>query len=208
VAVPKGDVPLGNSVEVTLTLAPGKLVDLSSVQRSAGNVVFQSGRPATILRDDGITKTIAVVPAQLGPVDLEIAAAYSDNAVAMHTIRLNVVPSANGLKQFVINGGNIALPLVLEDLEENRQSRINPYVTYRSLDYPIGLSSCEHIKFSIEQSNAVGGPIVEIGRDCMVHALREGKGYLVGDFEGLKDRMLVTVYTKENAPPEFRRARP
>ena len=115
VKAPEGEVPLGNPLEITISFAPGRLADLSSGQRSFGNSVYQSSGPARVVREAGNTKTIVVVPAQLRPVDLDIAAAYADNAVATQTVQLDVVPSAEGLKSFVIDGGNTAMPLVLED---------------------------------------------------------------------------------------------
>ena len=208
VQAPAEDVPLGNPVDITVTFAPGNVVDLRTGQSSLGQGVYQGGGLARIVRDEGYKKTIEIIPAQLGPVDLYVAAAYSDNAVATQTIRLNVVPSAKGLKSFVIDGGNIGVPLVLEDKKEDRQVRIFPSVFYSGLEYPISLNGCEQIKFSVEQPDDEGDPIVEIDKNCMVHALREGKAYIVGDFAGKKDRLSVTVFSKEDAPSWYRRAIP
>ena len=208
VKAPEGSVPMGNPVQITLYFAPGTLVGLFSVQHSMKNIVFQGGRYPKIVSDEGNTKIVEVLPAQLGPVDIEFDATYSDNAVARQTIRLNVVPSATGLKNFALNSGYIGSTLVLEDKAEDREMRIVPSVRYQSLEYPIHIYGCEQIKFSIEQPNDESEPIIEFDKNCMVHALHEGKAYLVGDFDGVKNRILIRVYSKEDSPPWFRRAIP
>jgi hypothetical protein len=165
VKAPEGDVPLGNPVEIALTFARGELADLSTVQRRLGHAVYQGSGQAKIVRDEGNTKTIEIIPEQLGPVDLDISATYSDNAVATQTIRLNVVPSAKGLKKFFIDGGTTVMALVAEDTKEDSQMRLNPYVTYEELENGIDIHTCEQIKFSVEQPDDEGAPVVDIDKD-------------------------------------------
>ena len=208
VEAPEGDVPLGSPVEINLTFAGGKVADLRTGQNSLGQGANQGDGLARIVRDEGYTKTIEIIPALLGPVDLWVSAAYSDNAVAAQTIRLNVVPSAKGLKRFVIDGGNTVMPLVVDDTLEDSQMRINPYVAYNGLEYPININDCGSIKFVIEQPDDEGNPVVEVGKTCVVHALREGVAYIIGDFAGVTDKLKVAVYSKEDAPPGYRRGSP
>lgn len=208
VKAPEGVVPLGNPVDIAITLAPGQLAGLFTVQRRLAGPVYQGSGQAKIVRDEGNAKTIEVIPAQLGPIDLDVSATYSDNAVATKTIRLNVVPSAKGLKKFYIDGGTTAMALVVDDTKEDSQMRLNPYVTYARFQYPIDIGTCEQIKISVEQPDDEGDPIVDVDKDCIVHAHREGKAYVVGDFDGVKDRVLVTVYNKEDAPLGYRRGTP
>lgn len=40
--------------------------------------------------------------------------------------------------------------------------------------------------------------------DGTVHALREGTAVLVGDFDGVIDRIQVIVYSKQDAPEGYR----
>jgi hypothetical protein len=201
VKAPEGDVPLGNPVEIELTFAPGKLAYLSTGQFHLGLAVNQGSGPAKIVRDEGNKKTIEIVPAQLGSVDLEITATYSDNALAGQTIHLNVVPSAKHLKRFQVFGGGETAALILEDAELGHM-RLNPYVTYENFDYPIGIDipDCEQIKFSVEQpDDEAGYPAVEMDKGCLVRALREGKAVIVGNFDGIIGRVKITVYSKEDA---------
>jgi hypothetical protein len=208
VQAPEGDVPLGNPIEINLTFADGKVADLRTGQNSSGQGFGQGDGLAKIVRDEGYTKTIEIIPALLGPVDLWVSAAYSDNAVAAQTIRLNVVPSAKGLKRFVIGGGNTVIPLVVSDTLEDGQMRINPYVTYDGLEHPIDINDCGLIKFALDQPDDEGHPVVEVGKNCVVHALREGVAYIIGDFAGVTDKLKVAVYSKEDAPPGYRRGTP
>jgi hypothetical protein len=202
---PEGDVPLGNPVELTVTLAPGELLgELEVVQSStAGFSPSQGGGPARIVREDGLTKTIQIVPAQIGPLDVLIFAVYADRAFARQIVHLNVVACAKGLKRFYLNQGFPALPLVLEDKEEDRQSWLSPEVEYKDLKYPIYLNDSSQIKLSVQQDEA--NPVIRVDKNGMVHALRKGKAVIVGDFDGVIDRIAVSVYTKEGAPAGYRR---
>ena len=208
VQAPEGDVPLGSPLEINLMFAGGKLADLRTGQYSSDQGSIQGDTLARVVRDEGYTKTIEVIPALLGPVNLWVSAAYSDNAVAAQTIRINVVPSAKGLKRFVVNGGNTVMPLVVGDTLEDSQMRVNPYVTYEGLEYPIVINDCGLIKFALDQRDDEGNPVAEIGKNCIVHALREGVAYITGDFAGVTDKLKVAVYSKEDAPPGYRRGTP
>jgi hypothetical protein len=200
VKAPEGEVPLGNPVEITLTLAPGQLAGIFTVQRRLAGPVYHGSGQAKIVRDEGNAKTIEIIPAQLGSIDLDVTATYSDNAVATQTIHLNVVPSAKGLKKFFIDGGTTVMSIAVEDTKEGGQTRLNPSVTYGGLEDLIHIGTCEQIKISVEQPGDEGDPIVDVDKNCIVHAHREGKAYVVGDFDGVKDRVLVTVYSKEDSP--------
>lgn len=46
--------------------------------------------------------------------------------------------------------------------------------------------------------------MISVDNNGTVHALREGKAILVGDFDGVIDRIQVTVYNKEDAPEGYR----
>jgi hypothetical protein len=213
VSAPEGDAPLGSPVDIDVTFAPGQIADMHVAQFKPHGIVRggieQSQDTFKIVREEGQTKTIEVVPMQLGSIDLYIGAVYADNASAQQTIKLNVVPSAKGLKKFSLNGwsdskGWGVAVLVLEDEEKDRQLWLNPVVSYEKVKFPIRLNDSTQIKLSVEQNE--DDPVIRVDPNGLVHALREGKAVIVGDFDGVIDRVKVTVYSKDDAPAGYRRA--
>lgn len=156
------------------------------------------------ISDERNTKVIEIVPAELGAVDLQVDVMYADNAYVLQTLHLNVLPSAKGLKAFGL--GPDEMPLVLEDKEEDRQEWLMPLLEYEALKYEIHLWDTSLIPITVEQPN--DDPVICVDKNGLVHALREGKAVIVGDMDGFKSRVKVTVYTKENAPSGYRRVEP
>jgi hypothetical protein len=64
------------------------------------------------------------------------------------------------------------------------------------------LDDLSQIKFSAEQDE--DNPVIRVDGNGTVHALREGKAVLVGGFDGVVDRIQVTVYSKEDTPVGYR----
>ena len=193
VTAPEGDAPLGNPVHLTVTLAPGKRSAPLAYVQSSQSKDFD-GDMATIVQDDGVTKTIEIVPLKLGPVDVVIQTVYSDNAVVQQTVHLNVIPSATGLKKFVLNQGFSAMGMVLDAEEADRQRWLFPMVTYDGVKFPIYLDDSSQIKLSVEQD--MGSPVISVDKNGTVHALHEGKAVLIGEFAGRTDKIQVTVKAK------------
>jgi hypothetical protein len=206
VKLPEVDVPMGNAIDLTLTFATGTLIrsSLGVMQSSKSGAQSQGSGPANIVQEDGTTKTIEITPVQIGPVDVGISAVYSDNAFVRQTIHLNVVASAKGLRSFSLDQGTHFIALVLEDEARDRQQILRPMVTYEGVKFPIYLDDSSQIQLSVEQDE--GNPVIRVDRDGTVHALREGTAVLVGNFDGVIDRIQVTVYGKENAPEGYRSA--
>ena len=203
VNMPNGNISLGNPIDLTLSLAPGKLIGTLTVMQSglSGELDEGSG-PAKTVKEDDPTKTIEVVPVQLGPLSVMIQAVYSDNTVVRQTVHLNVEPSAKGLKKFSLDQGSHVMALVLEDEEKDSQQLLKPMVWYKDVDFPIFLDDSSQINLSVEQDD--GDPAIRVDKNGMVHALREGKAVLVGNFDGVQDRIQVTVFNKEDAPVGYR----
>ena len=210
VSAPEGDVPLGSPVDIDVNFAPGQIADMHVAQfKPHGAVrggIDQSVDIFKIVREEGQTKTIEVVPMQLGSVNLYIGAVYADNASAQQTIKLNVVPSSKGLKKNSLNGwsdakGWGAMVLVLEDEEKDRQLWLTPVVTYKNVKFPILLDDLTTTKLSVGQDE--DDPVIRVDPNGLVHALREGKAVIVGDFDGVIDRVKVTVYDKDDAPDGY-----
>jgi pimeloyl-ACP methyl ester carboxylesterase len=204
VNAPEGDVPMGIPIDLRLTFAPGTLVGgtLSVVQNSKSGSQSQGSGLAKIVLEEGSTKTIQITPVQIGPVDVEIDVVYSDNSFVRQSAHLNVVPSAKGLTKFSLDQGTHFMALVLEDEEKDRQQLLRPMVTYEGVKFPIYLDDSSQIKLSVEEDE--GNPVARVDGDGTVHALREGTAVVVGDFDGVIDRIQVTVYSKEDAPVGYR----
>jgi pimeloyl-ACP methyl ester carboxylesterase len=192
VKAPDGDIPLGNPVQLTISLAPGKISAPLAYVQSTQSKDFDGGL-ARIVQEDAFQKTIEIVPLKLGPVDVLIQTVYSDNALVRQTTRLNVVPSSTGLKTFRLNQGFSAMRLVLDDDQTDRQKWLFPMVTYEGLKFPIYLDDSSQVKLSIEQNE--GNPVISVDKNGMVHAIREGTAVLLGEFAGVTDKIQVSVET-------------
>jgi hypothetical protein len=194
VKAPVGAVPLGNPVHLTVTLAPGKLSAPLAYVQSSQSKDFDSDL-AKIVQDNGLTKTIEIIPLKLGPVDVLIQTVYSDNVVVQQTVHLKVVPSAADLKKFVLNQGFSAMGMVIDGEETDQQRWLSPMVTYRGVKFPIYLDDSSQIKLSVEQDE--GNPVISVDKNGTVHALREGTAVLIGEYAGMTDKIQVNVNTKE-----------
>ncbi len=205
VSSPQGDVPLGSPVDIDVRFAPGQIADMHVAQFKPHGAdrggIDQSQDTFKIVREEGQTKTLEVVPMQLGSINLYIGAVYADNASAQQTITLNVVPSSKDLKKFSIDGGSPADVIVMGDEERDRQKGLRPIVTYKDVQYPIHLDDLTMIKLSVEQDE--NDPVLRVDPNGMVHALREGTAIIVGNFDGAIDRLKVTVYDKDDAPAGY-----
>jgi hypothetical protein len=195
VKAPTDTVPLANPLDLTLTLAPGTIVGgIDVLQRNNSGPFSEGSGPAKLVSKDGTTLTIEVTPVQVGSVDFEIAAVYSDNAFASQTVRLHVVPSAKGLKQFWLFGGGKVMPLVVHGLEVEKQMWLRPMAFYEQLKYPIHLDGCSEINLTVQQDQA--NPVISVEKNGLVHALHTGKALIDGDFDGVKDEVQVIVEAK------------
>jgi len=200
---------LAQPVQVGVEIQGGDIALILVIQRnrfgSLGNesngVLVGSGE-AKIIQDNGIEKTIEIVPLQLGTVNCEIQVFFADGGVAKKIFTLHVVPSSRGVTKFNLNTGYRRMFLILEDEEEDRRKLLDPEVKYSFLDDPIRLMNLTEMKFSVEQSEFE--PVVRVDANGWVHALRPGKAVLVGDFDGVIDKIPITVYTKEDVPQDYR----
>lgn len=205
VEAPHEDVPLGNPVELTVTLAPGKIIAFGVLQRDHTGPLAQADGEFKVLRTEASTKTIEIVPMQIGSLDVEIGAVYSDNAYVRQVAHLHVIPCSKRLRGFWINGRARTMSLVFDDSEYDH-SLLQPGVEYEGIKFPIGLGDCADFKLSVIPIDEVS-PAVTTDKFCVVRAIHPGKAYVVGDFDGVKDRVLVTVYDKDNAPYAYQELR-
>jgi pimeloyl-ACP methyl ester carboxylesterase len=208
--IPDHSVELAQAIDIPVTFSANDVVSITAEQSEAMHSLTNQSDgmsvgsgTAKIVRDDGLIKTIEVMPLQIGIVNLTITAVFADGGTSTQNYRLNVAPSSKGLKSFSINHGSRSLAIVLEDKDEDRQWWLEPEVIYRQLDYPVYLTNSDQIRFSVEQSES--DPLIRLDPHGMVHGLRPGKARIIADFDGMQDSVVVTVYAKESAPVGYRR---
>ena len=160
-------------------------------------------RDASVVRDDVDVKVIQITPLQLGTIDVDVTVSFQDGGVAQKNLQVHVVPNAKGVKHFYINHGSHTLGLVLEDKAEDRQSWLEPEVSYDWLEYPIYIKDSTGLRFTVEQP--ADNPIIRLDADGMIHALRIGQAKIIADFDGVQDSVVVDVYSKNDAPIGYRR---
>jgi pimeloyl-ACP methyl ester carboxylesterase len=201
VSTPSLEVPLGSPFEATVAVAPGEL--FSPIMLSQQGKWERSGGVAKIVREEGNARIVEVVPVELGAVDVRVSVLYKDNALAAQTLHLNVVPSAKGLKKFRLGVGK-ELDLVLE--AAGRQTPLQPEVSYEGIASNIYLHGIDQITVTVDQPE--DNPVVRVDANGWVHGLRPGTAIIAADFAGVKDQVTVNVYTKENAPMNYRQIHP
>ena len=69
------------------------------------------------------------------------------------------------------------------------------------MKFPILLDDLTTTKLSVEQNE--DDPVIRVDPNGLVHALREGTAVIVGNFDGVIDRVKVTVYDKDDAPAGY-----
>lgn len=211
--IPDHPVELGQPLRITLNLTDPHVIGIAEEQ-GEGDHTFSNissgfavgSGDARIVSDTGLAKTMEVIPLGVGKLTFGIMVFFADGGIAQKSYTLEVAPSSKGLKNFFLNHGSRGLAIVLEDKPEDRQSWLSPEVSYRQLEYPIYLEDSSQIKFTVQQ--AADKPVILLDPNGMVHGLRPGKATIIGDFDGVKDELVVTVYTKESAPAGYRRIRP
>lgn len=209
------NVPVATPLHLTLTMAPGKLVNfnltgpnyvgpiyVTEFGPSGEAVVGQGTGPAKIVSDDGTTKVIEVMPAQIGRVTFRISALYSDNADVTQTVQVNVYPVAKSLKSFSLGVGkrlNLAL-----DGEKHGEKWLRPSLLYPGL--VVDPDDAEAIKLTVDQPE--DDPVIRLEKTGLIHPLRPGKATIIGDIEGVQDRVEVTVYATKDEVPKLVRTTP
>jgi hypothetical protein len=192
----EGDVPLGSPVRLVLNISPGK-VNTILYGELAGSEELDAGDRgiARVVLDNGTTKTIEITPLQLGALDVSVIAVYADNSTGEQTVRLNVVPSAKGLKRFDLDQGFHAITLKLNEDVNDGQRWLVPMLAYAGVKYPIRLQDSSQINFSILQDST--NPAISLDSNGLIHALHPGKAIITGDFAGMKDELRVVVESEQ-----------
>lgn len=191
-SAPNGNAPLGNPIRLHLDLSPGKVNTILYREIGKdGGIDTADGAVAKVVENGDTDKTIEVIPLQLGQVTISVTAVYFDNSTAEQSVELNVVPSADGLKQFTVDQGFQNVELLLNGNEADRIHWLMPSVTYARVKYPIQLSDSEQLSFTVDQST--NNPVIELDRDGRIRALRVGEATITAEFAGARDQTRVRV---------------
>lgn len=208
VAAPQHAVGLGQPLRITIrstgpAIAAVNVVEFRPESRREIPSDWVNGGHARIVREEGNSDELELVPLDLGRLGVRVQAVFADGGFAQRDFELEVVPTQRNLERFDLDKGFHSMALVLEDRDEDRQAFLAPVVKYDSLARPIYLSSSEQLNLTIEQPE--DDPVIQVDPNGLVHALRPGKALITGDFDGVQDSIEVEVYTKDDAPAGYRR---
>jgi hypothetical protein len=198
IAPPVHTVELARPLRLKLTFTTAG-VSMIAVMQSDGDslltnqsagVEIGSGE-AKIVEDHGLTKTIEVIPLEVGTLQLTVMASFADGGLSKKTLDLHVEPGSMGVKSFHLDQGFSVIPLALEGNPEFRQHWMYPEVEYEQLDFPIKLKDSSAVTMVVEQPK--DNPVIRVDSNGMVHGLRPGKARITGHFAGLEDTVVVDV---------------
>ncbi|MGB6690086.1 MAG: hypothetical protein WBE76_19790 [Terracidiphilus sp.] len=207
-SIPDRPVGLGQPVRIPLHLAGPSVVDIAvdqsgvsgSLRNESKGVPVGSGRAKILSQDDGTT-TIEVTPLALGSLTLRVSVLFADGGLATRDLRLNVVPSAQGLASFDLNKGFKVLALVLDDREQDRQAYLFPEVQFKRLRDPVYLDDSSQLHLAVDQPE--DDAVIRVDPNGLVHAVRPGTAIINGNFDGVRDSIKVIVLSQEDAPPGY-----
>ena len=130
-------------------------------------------------------------------------AVFSDGKVAEQEIKLNVTPSAKGLKKFCLNQG---FPVVAVSLgfptEHPGTAWLMPEVYFDQLDYPIHIQDSSLLDLTAEQPE--DHPVIRVDPNGLIQGLRPGRAKISGNFDGIRDSVIVIVHAKGTSPVGIR----
>jgi hypothetical protein len=211
--MPDGPVELAQLTEVPLHFTRTDIVSLS-VEQSDGSSVYdnlpaddhnENDRVGTgtlkVVRSNGRTKVVEIVPLQVGSISFEFTAVFADGGFAREKYSVNVAPASKGLKKFFLNSALPSLLIVLEPDDTDPHQELVPQLWYDGLEYPLTLKTCEGIRLTVEQPD--DNPIVRVDGDGTVHGLRPGKAVITGDLDGVQDHVTVQVDDKDHTPAGY-----
>jgi hypothetical protein len=198
-SLPERPVELAQPVRIPLKLrGPG--VSAIYVTQDDGNKILTNRQretdigngPAKVVAEDEAGKTIEITPLQVGDLRLEVTVEFSDGAEETQTYTIKVGPTSTGLKNFTLHQGLNMLTLDHVKGSEMNVRFLDPEAYYEGLDYPIYLPrNLSAVQITIEHPK--GDPRITIDGDGNIHAIRKGKATIIGEFGGMKDRVVAIV---------------
>jgi hypothetical protein len=205
-APPSKGVPVAIPFPLTVTIPnSGPRLRLEVIEKGPmGEEIVKGSGQAKVIRDDGTSKVIEIIPAQLGRVTVQVLAGDPDSmTIVQNEIQVDVYPVAKGLKSFDLGVGR-RLYLTL-DGPRHGERWLKPSLIYLNLGV-VNADDAGAIKLTVNQPE--DEPVIRLDNSGLIHPLRPGKATIIGDIEGVQDRVEVIVYgTRDDIPKLNRQAR-
>lgn len=208
-SVPERPVELAQPVRIPLKLRGPGVRAIYVTQYDGNNVLTNrqhritpiGNDQPTVVAEDETGKTIEITPLQVGELHLEVTVEFSDGAEEIETYTIKVEPTSTGLEKFTLHQGLTALTLDHGKGSEMNERFLEPEAYYEGLDFPIHLPrNLSAIQITVDQPE--DSPVISIGADGGIHALREGKATITGQFCGMTDRVVATVEFATGIPAQ------
>jgi hypothetical protein len=206
VTAPDHPVELGQPLEIPVRISRGKLTRLAFNQKRSGvddaslpyivvtgtaekNCHANEGA-ACILRDEGSSKVIEIVPLALGEEKVAIGASFDDRGPAEKYFRMRVVPTAKGLER-----------IQLDDRPGPDGLRhLYAMAKYEHLEGYVGPLQMEDLKLTVEQP--ADAPVLRVDPDGVEHDIGNGDATIVAEYGGVKGRLGMRIWLRGQPKPD------
>jgi hypothetical protein len=199
-SLPHRPVELAQPVLIPLRLRGPGVSAIHVTQYDGNNVLTNRQQRVTpigndlakVVAEDETGKTIEITPLQAGDLRLEVTVEFSDGAEEIETYTIKVEPTSSGLEKFTLHQGLRVLTLDHSKGPEMHERFLEPEACYEGLDFPIHLRrNLSAIQITVDQPK--DNPVISIDGDGGIHAIREGKATITGEFSGMTDRVVAIV---------------
>lgn len=197
--LPERPVELAQPLRIPLKLSGPRVTAIYVTEADATGILENrqghtriGNGPAKVVAQDGTSKTIEIIPLQVGNLHLETTVEFSDGAEEIESYTIKVVPTSTGLKKFTLHQGLSVLMLNSGAKSQTKTRFLEPEAYYDNLDYPIQLPpNLSAVQISVKQSEE--DPVISIDGEGKIHALRKGRATITGHFGGMADRVAAIV---------------
>jgi pimeloyl-ACP methyl ester carboxylesterase len=201
---------LGKQVRISLSRFTKPIKSVEIVQSSRGKTLSNrrpndedfGGRGAAVLVENEGSRSVAMVPLQVGLVEVTLNVVYQDGTSAKQSFPVNVSMPDGGLTKFTINSGMTTLAIVLNKDHYGAPVWLHPEVYSDQMKYPISLVGSNKVNFTVDQD--LEDPIVSVDPNGLVHGVRAGQAVIVGHFGRLVNSITVTVYPEDSPPAGYK----
>lgn len=188
---------LGKPLELPIHIKGGNVVSIDiqtsnvagALEGKRSGVRVGSG-PAKIVDESPETEVAEVVPLQVGNVTVLVSVTFADGTIAQKTVMLNVAPPETGVTGFRLYGGDTVVGLYLTQKRSESEMWLEPEIDYQGLDYPIYLTDSSLVNLQVYQPE---DPVIQLGSDGHIRALRAGEAVITGTFSGKETSLKVIV---------------
>lgn len=200
VTAPDRPVEIAQPLEMPVEISGGELLNLGFYQLRSGvddpmlgNISSPGKRTnlnqgvADIVRDEGSSKTVEIIPLALGEEKVATFGRFKDHGFSAKYFGMRAVPSSNGLKS-----------IQLHDWPAPDGRRLRASLQYRQLEGDVELRTLDGFKLKVEQP--ADAPVLRVDPDGLVHELGAGDAVIVAEFEDLTTRYWMRACFCSAAP--------